>query len=54
MAAYFNAYQLNAYRNFVVLQDKDGLILDLGCSDGTFGQMIKELLNLVVLFSNAI
>jgi ubiquinone/menaquinone biosynthesis C-methylase UbiE len=40
--AFFNAFELKAYRDFV--RFPDGLTLDLGCGDGTFAQMLKELL----------
>lgn len=42
-AAYFKAFELKAYRDFTSFPN-DGRILDLGCSDGTFAQMLKELL----------
>ncbi len=42
--AYFEAFELKAYRDFV--RFPDGLILDLGCSDGIFAQMLKELLGI--------
>ncbi|MEW6001530.1 MAG: class I SAM-dependent methyltransferase [Nitrospirota bacterium] len=40
--AYFEAFELKAYQGHVSFPD--GLILDLGCGDGTFAQMLKELL----------
>ena len=40
--AYFQAFELNAYH--VAARSFRGRILDLGCNDGTFGRMLKELL----------
>lgn len=42
-AAYFHAFELKGYGDFVQFPE-NGLVLDLGCSDGTFGQILKELL----------
>ena len=39
--AYFEAFELKAYQESVELPN--GMVLDVGCGDGTFAQMLKEL-----------
>ncbi len=46
--AYFAAFELRAYQEFIRIPE--GLILDLGCGDGTFSQMLKELLGFKTSF----
>ena len=48
MMAYFQAFELKAYQEGV--RFPNGLILDLGCGEGTFAQMLRELLDIESLF----
>ena len=43
--AYWEAHELEAYRRFGGLPS-GGRFLDVGCGDGIFGKMIKEMLNI--------